>query len=88
MMLRVVVSHAGGFEMPLHESVRLDCGCSLDELRPMSIFDAPIVYPACHAEHASWEISLFSAHSDGRVLAGSPTLTHHAPPINARRLIP
>jgi putative FmdB family regulatory protein len=57
--------------MPIYEYECRDCGERFDALRTMAEADKPIVCAACHGQHASRLISVFAAHSGGRVVAGS-----------------
>ena len=59
--------------MPIYEYVCLDCRTQFDALRSMSEADAPIPCKQCHSEHTSRMLSLFNAHSDGRVVAQQST---------------
>ncbi|HEY46964.1 MAG: hypothetical protein AMJ88_02870 [Anaerolineae bacterium SM23_ 63] len=56
--------------MPIYEYICLDCETKFDALRSMSDADAPILCSNCESAHTSRTISLFAAHSDGRVVAG------------------
>jgi putative FmdB family regulatory protein len=56
--------------MPVYEYACLDCQHTFDALRSMSQADDPIACPDCGKEHTSRMISLFAAHSDGKVVAG------------------
>ncbi len=57
--------------MPLYEYLCLDCRKEFDALRSMSEADAPIRCTHCRSERTSRKISLFSAHSGGKIVAGS-----------------
>jgi len=57
--------------MPIYEYICLDCETKFDALRSMSDADAPILCSNCESGHTSRTISLFSAHSEGRVVAGA-----------------
>ncbi|UCF62016.1 MAG: zinc ribbon domain-containing protein [Anaerolineaceae bacterium] len=57
--------------MPIYEYICLDCETKFDALRSMSDADAPILCSKCESGHTSRTISLFAAHSDGRVVAGA-----------------
>jgi putative FmdB family regulatory protein len=57
--------------MPLYEYVCLDCKARFDALRSIKDADAPIACRDCRSEHTSRQLSLFFAHSDGRVVAQS-----------------
>jgi putative FmdB family regulatory protein len=59
--------------MPIYEYVCRQCDNEFDALRPMSESDAPIPCVHCNGENTERKISLFAAHSDGRVVAGSNT---------------
>jgi putative FmdB family regulatory protein len=68
--------------MPIYEYVCLDCHKKFDALRSMSEADAAIRCKNCQSEHTSRAISLFAAHSGGRVVAGTDNTcntcsTHH-----------
>jgi len=56
--------------MPLYEYVCLDCEQVFDALRAMREADDPIVCSRCSGDHTSRKISLFAAHSDGKVVTG------------------
>ncbi len=55
--------------MPIYEYICLDCGTKFDALRSMRDADAPILCGNCESEHTSRTISLFAAHSEGRIVA-------------------
>ena len=57
--------------MPIYEYVCLECDIKFDALRSMSEADAPIHCENCDSDHTSRAISLFAAHSGGRVVAGA-----------------
>jgi putative FmdB family regulatory protein len=57
--------------MPIYEYVCLECNIKFDALRSMSDADAPIHCENCDSDHTSRAISLFAAHSEGRVVAGA-----------------
>jgi putative FmdB family regulatory protein len=59
--------------MPIYEYVCLDCKTRFDALRPMSEADAPIPCKQCQSEQTARALSLFFAHSDGRVVAQQST---------------
>jgi putative FmdB family regulatory protein len=56
--------------MPLYEYACLDCQHIFDALRSMSQADDPIACPVCQSQHTSRKISIFAAHSEGKVVAG------------------
>ena len=56
--------------MPIYEYTCLDCGTRFDALRAMSEADHPIRCEACESEHTTRVLSIFAAHSEGRVIAG------------------
>ena len=56
--------------MPLYEYLCLDCGNLFEELRSMSDADVTISCEACGGDHTSRKISLFAAHSEGKLLTG------------------
>jgi putative FmdB family regulatory protein len=56
--------------MPVYEYVCLDCGKRFETLRLMREADAPIACVTCESDHTSRLISLFAAHSSGKVIAG------------------
>ena len=56
--------------MPLYEYACLDCQHTFDTLRSMAQADDPIACPKCQGEHTSRMLSLFAAHSEGKVVAG------------------
>ncbi|MEW6567365.1 MAG: zinc ribbon domain-containing protein [Chloroflexota bacterium] len=56
--------------MPIYEYICLDCGMRFDALRLMAEADAPIRCSQCESDHTSRTISLFAAHSDGKLVAG------------------
>ncbi len=57
--------------MPIYEYTCLDCNTKFDALRRMSEADTPISCEECRGENTSRKISLFYAHSDGRVVTQS-----------------
>lgn len=57
--------------MPLYEYVCLDCKTHFDALRSIKDADAPIACSRCQSEHTARQLSVFFAHSDGRVVAQS-----------------
>ena len=57
--------------MPINEYFCLDCSSEFDALRLMSEADAPIACTNCDGENTSRKISVFFAHSDGRVVTQS-----------------
>ncbi len=57
--------------MPLYEYICLDCRTQFDALRSINDADAPIACQECHGENTSRMLSLFYAHSDGRVVTQS-----------------
>jgi putative FmdB family regulatory protein len=56
--------------MPVYEYVCEKCGEQFEALRPMADSDAPIRCPACKSKRTSRTISVFAAHSGGKVVAG------------------
>jgi putative FmdB family regulatory protein len=57
--------------MPIYEYICMDCNKKFDALRSMSDADAPILCTNCQSEKTSRTISVFAAHSEGRVVAGA-----------------
>ena len=57
--------------MPIYEYVCLDCGERVELIRSMKDADAPLACKNCQSEHTSRLLSMFNAHSAGRVVAGS-----------------
>jgi putative FmdB family regulatory protein len=57
--------------MPLYEYICFDCKTRFDALRTMKEADAAIACPKCQGEHTARQLSVFFAHSDGRVVAQS-----------------
>jgi putative FmdB family regulatory protein len=57
--------------MPLYEYICLDCIMRFDALRPMKDADTPIQCVKCSSEHTSRQLSVFFAHSEGRLVAQS-----------------
>lgn len=57
--------------MPIYEYNCLDCDTRFDTLRAMRDADAPIKCEQCEGDNTSRAISMFNAHSGGRVVAGS-----------------
>ena len=57
--------------MPLYEYICFDCKTRFDALRSIKDADALIHCPQCESEHTSRQLSVFFAHSDGRVVAQS-----------------
>jgi putative FmdB family regulatory protein len=60
-----------GNTMPVYEYICLDCDTKFDALRSMSKADAPIECENCASGHTSRLISLFAAHSNGKIVAGA-----------------
>ncbi len=56
--------------MPIYEYICLDCGARFDALRPMAQADAAIRCTRCKSELTSRTVSVFAAHSSGKVVAG------------------
>ncbi len=56
--------------MPIYEYVCKDCGNRFETMRSMKDADAPITCLQCEGVHTSRLLSLFAAHSGGRVVAG------------------
>jgi putative FmdB family regulatory protein len=59
--------------MPIYEYVCMNCDHHFDALRAMQDADAPIECTQCHSDQTQRQISLFAAHSEGRLLAGNDT---------------
>jgi len=57
--------------MPIYEYICLDCDTSFEILRPMREADAPIQCKTCQSEHTLRKISVFAAHSGGKVITGN-----------------
>lgn len=57
--------------MPIYEYRCLECGERFDALRPMAQSDAPIACPGCETDRTARTLSVFAAHSGGKVVAGS-----------------
>lgn len=57
--------------MPIYEYICLVCEHHFDALRSMRDADAPIDCTECHGDRTERLISLFAAHSEGRVVTGS-----------------
>jgi putative FmdB family regulatory protein len=57
--------------MPIYEYICSDCRTVFSELRTMQQADEPIACEKCGGSHTARKISLFAAHSEGRVVAGS-----------------
>lgn len=57
--------------MPIYEYVCQDCKYKFESMRAMKDADAPIACEQCHSVKTSRAISLFSAQSGGRVIAGN-----------------
>ena len=57
--------------MPIYEYVCLDCRNRFEVIRSMREADDPIDCEACHSEHTSRMLTVFYAHSSGKVVAGN-----------------
>jgi putative FmdB family regulatory protein len=57
--------------MPLYEYICLDCKTRFDALRSIKDADARINCPGCAGERTARQLSVFFAHSDGRLVAQS-----------------
>jgi len=57
--------------MPIYEYICQDCGARFDVIRPIKDADAPINCQECASITTKRAISVFAAHSDGKVLAGN-----------------
>lgn len=57
--------------MPIYEYVCMDCSTEFDALRPMKDADEPITCQRCQGEHTLRKLSVFFAHSNGRVVTQS-----------------
>ncbi len=57
--------------MPIYEYYCHDCGTRFEMLRPRSKADEPAACQHCQGTRTSRAISLFAAHSDGKVVAGA-----------------
>jgi putative FmdB family regulatory protein len=57
--------------MPLYEYICQDCGYRFDSLRSIKQADEPISCIKCSSLHTKRALSVFNAHSGGRVIAGS-----------------
>ncbi|RMF37062.1 MAG: zinc ribbon domain-containing protein [Chloroflexi bacterium] len=57
--------------MPIYEYLCANCRTRFEALRPKTQADAPIPCPSCGSRETSRTISLFAAHAEGRVVAGS-----------------
>lgn len=56
--------------MPLYEYVCKDCGKKFDTLRSFKDADTPIPCAKCQGKHTQRMMSVFAAHSGGKVVAG------------------
>lgn len=71
MTIRIAInSEVLKLTMPVYEYICLDCGARFDALRPMAQADAVIRCTRCQSEHTSRTMSVFAAHSGGKVVAG------------------
>ena len=57
--------------MPLYEYICWDCKSRFDTLRSIKDADVPIACQNCQSDNTKRAISVFSAHSDGRVVTQS-----------------
>lgn len=56
--------------MPIYEYYCLDCGKKFELMRSMKEADSPANCDNCQSEHTSRALSLFSAQSGGKSIAG------------------
>lgn len=56
--------------MPIYEYVCQDCQTKFETIRSMKDADAPIACEQCQSAKTTRAISLFSAQSGGKVIAG------------------
>lgn len=56
--------------MPIYEYICHDCQYKFEAMRSMKDADAPIICERCQGTKTSRAISLFSAQSGGKVIAG------------------
>jgi putative FmdB family regulatory protein len=57
--------------MPLYEYYCVDCHEKFETIRPISQADEPIACDICQGMNTSRMLSVFFAHSGGKVVAGS-----------------
>jgi putative FmdB family regulatory protein len=57
--------------MPIYEYVCQNCGAKFDALRSIKEADAPIPCQKCASSSTKRAISVFSAHSSGKIIAGN-----------------
>jgi len=57
--------------MPLYEYYCADCRTKFETLRPMSKADDPIQCKSCESMRTSRALSIFAAHTNGELRAGS-----------------
>jgi putative FmdB family regulatory protein len=57
--------------MPLYEYICEDCGKHFDALRPIKDADKSIPCQSCQGKKTKRLISVFNAHSGGRIIKGS-----------------
>jgi len=62
--------HIGEY-MPLYEYICQDCGNRFDALRSYKDADQPISCSVCASQQTKRALSVFNAHSSGRVIAGN-----------------
>jgi putative FmdB family regulatory protein len=57
--------------MPIYEYICQECGVKFDVLRTIKDADAPISCQKCASLSTKRAISVFSAHSGGKIIAGN-----------------
>jgi putative FmdB family regulatory protein len=57
--------------MPIYEYVCQECGVKFDVLRSIKEADAPIACLKCASQSTRRAMSVFAAHSGGKIVAGN-----------------
>ena len=57
--------------MPIYEYICQDCGNRFDALRSFKQADEPIPCDVCTSQNTKRALSVFNAHSSGRVVTGN-----------------
>jgi putative FmdB family regulatory protein len=70
-MVKIETSIVSGAPMPIYEYICQDCGVKFDVLRSIKDADAPITCQKCASQLTKRAISVFSAHSGGKIITGS-----------------
>jgi putative FmdB family regulatory protein len=70
-VIKIRILQTYGAFMPIYEYVCQDCGVKFDILRSIKDADAPITCQKCASLSTKRAISLFAAHSGGKIIAGN-----------------